>query len=237
MLEIKRLCKKFEEQIFLDNVNLSLVPGEISFIVGPSGVGKSTLLKILNNLETADSGLILYDGKISNPKELIEKKITSMMFQSPGLFKYLSTEANLTLILEKVLKLEKNDAKKEALALLKKMEIQDFANKPISKLSGGQQQRLSFARILAIKPKIFCLDEPTSALDPHLTRYIAKEIINLSELGHSFLIVTHDMFLIKILSKCTINLIKAGRIIETGTFDQIQKQVGGFEFIKEFMSL
>jgi polar amino acid transport system ATP-binding protein len=234
MLKIKKLSKSFNEIKFLYDINFNLHEGEIAVLIGPSGIGKSTFLRILNNLEQFDSGLMIYNNEIVTPEILNKNKTISMVFQNPSLFKYRTAIENLTLVLEKVLNLSKNDSLIEANNLLKTFELENVANKYISHLSGGQQQRLAFARALTIKSKVLCLDEPTSALDPILTNCIARHIQKLASLGHSFIITTHDMYFLNSLN-CTIHLMNAGSIVSSTSSEEFNKNPDKYKLIKDFI--
>ena len=214
MLDIKSITKKYNQKIILNNVSLHVKRGEIAVLLGESGVGKSTLLRILNNLETIDSGTISLDGKKLNLDHVAAQHVVGMVFQQFNLFEHITVEQNITLALEKVLKKSKKEAKTIAHALLKHYGLEDKANNYPSQLSGGQKQRLAIARTIALKPKVICLDEPTSALDPLLTTHVANTIQELAKEGYIVLVASHDTGLLEKLD-CSIYLMKQGSIIET----------------------
>lgn len=208
MLEVKNLNKKFNDQKVLDNVSFKVNQSEIALLIGPSGVGKSTILRILNNLETADSGdILLNNQKINNHK-------IGMVFQNFNLFENMTVQENITFPLIKASKLPKNQADNIAKKLLKQYGLLEYSQKYVNKLSGGQKQRLAIARTLSMEPQIICLDEPTSALDPVLTSDITNIINNLKQSGHIILVSSHDIQLIEKLD-ATIYLMKSGKIIES----------------------
>lgn len=213
MLTITNLTKKFGAKTILNSINLTVKPGEIAILLGQSGVGKSTLLRVLNNLESSDSGTITVNGAILNPKTMNQRHLIGMVFQHFNLFDHLTAEQNITLPLELVLKKSSDQARALAHTLLAHYGLQEFTHAYPNQLSGGQKQRLALARTLALKPTIICLDEPTSALDPLLTTHVAHTIQELAHEGYMVLVATHDTALLEKL-QCTIYLMKHGSIIE-----------------------
>ena len=220
MLSIQNLNKTFNGKQILKNISLSLNKGEIAVLVGGSGVGKSTLLRILNNLETIDSGSIILDGQPLDLRTIHKMHRIGMVFQNFNLFSHLSVERNITLALEKVIGKSPAEAHEIASALLVSYGLQDKANASIDQLSGGQKQRLAIARALALKPEIICMDEPTSALDPSLTDYVAQQIQMLANEGYSLLVATHTMRLLEKL-RCTVYLMDKGEIVESANSSEL----------------
>lgn len=235
MLVIKNLTKKFGSKTVLNNISLSVDHGEIALLMGRSGVGKSTLLRVLNNLEVPDSGSIMLDGKLLDIKTVHKTHTIGMVFQQFNLFEHLTTIENITIVLEKVLKKPKKEAEKIAHELLKKYGLDDKAHAPISALSGGQKQRLALARTLSLQPKVICLDEPTSALDPLLTTYIAETIQELARQNYIVLVSSHDTLLVEKLT-CTIYLMENGTIIESAHSKEFQKHPDNYPKIKRFIA-
>ena len=235
MLTIKHLTKKFGNKKILDDVSLNVGKGEIAVLLGSSGVGKSTLLRILNSLETFDSGSIELDGKPLNPKTINKKHLVGMVFQHFNLFNHLTVEENITLALTKVLGKTQKEAQKIAHTLLEQYGLGDKANKYASQLSGGQKQRLAIARSIALKPQILCLDEPTSALDPLLTTYIANTITQLAKQEYTILIATHDTDLLDKLN-CTIYLMGKGKIVESATSTEFNQNKSKYPKLNAFVS-
>lgn len=230
MLEINNLSKTFNHRTVLNSISLSVRPGEIAFLLGSSGVGKSTLLRILNGLETYERGTI-----ILNEKPLAEQPhAVGMVFQQFNLFEHMTVERNITFPLEKGTKKTPDEAKKIAASLLEKYGLADKAQLYVSQLSGGQKQRLALARTLALKPYVICLDEPTSALDPLLTNYVASNIQALSHEGYIVLVASHDTALLKQL-ECTIYLLDQGSIIQSAPSEQFRKNEQEFPLIKKFV--
>ena len=254
MLIVKNIVKKFHGKKVIDDVSFDVAPGQIVVFLGQSGVGKSTILRVLSNLESADAGLMtLDDSSLSSPtttvsaiangdgwigdpeiKKDFDFSKVGMVFQDFNLFAHLTVEQNLTLPLTVVAKKSKDEAKKIAQEMLQRFEIGSKAtNYPIS-LSGGQKQRVALARALCMNPKLLCLDEPTSALDPQLTEQVAQIIAQLAEQKMMIVIATHDIGLLQNLN-CTIHLMAHGKIIETATTAQLQKSLDSFGKIKNFM--
>lgn len=236
MLEIKNLSKKYRNTNVLNDINLTLNPGTISVLLGRSGGGKTTLLRVLNNLETMDSGTISFQGKPLDLETIHRKHLVGMVFQHFSLFKNVSVKQNISIVLEKVLKMDTKKAEKRALELLTQFDLQDHADKGVSSLSGGQQQRLALARSLATNPKILCMDEPTSALDPLLTNYVADLINGLAKSGYCLVVATHDLSLVKALS-CTIYLMQQGVITQTVTSKEFFAHPDSYPLLKSFAGM
>lgn len=193
MLEIKNLSKKFDQKTILDNVNLTLQNGEILSIVGPSGGGKTTLLRCISGLEKMDAGEIFIDGEKIDPMSQKDVENTiGVVFQEFHLFPHLSVLDNLILAPTLARKTKKDEAIKEATRLLGLLDLADKADSMPFQLSGGQKQRVAIARALAMNPKVLLFDEPTSALDPDLRDHVAALILSLKKVGITQIIVTHD---------------------------------------------
>ena len=203
MIEFKNVTKAFGDNVVLDDINLTFNDGEVTSIVGPSGTGKSTLIRLINRLEELDSGDILFDNQNIYDKNinLIEiRKQIGMVFQSFNLFENLSVLGNVTLPLRKVYKMNKKEAKEIALKELEKVGLSDFVNSKVSTLSGGQKQRAAIARTLATNPKVILFDEATSALDPEMTKEVLAVIKNLATEKRTMILVTHEMSFAKEIS-------------------------------------
>lgn len=234
MLKIKSITKTFHGKRILNDISLNVERGEIALLLGESGVGKSTLLRILNNLETIDAGTVSLDDKQLDLAQINQKHTIGMVFQHFNLFEHLTVEENITLALETVQKKSKIAAQEIARRLLNRYGLADKGSKYPSQLSGGQKQRLAIARTLAFKPKIICLDEPTSALDPLLTTHVANGIQELADEGYIILIATHDTALIEKLN-CIIYLMKAGSIVESATSIDYAQHKDAYPQIKTFV--
>ena len=220
MLSLKNITKKFGDKRIIDNVSFEVQPGEVAVLLGASGVGKSTILRLLNNLETLNQGIVTFEGKKLELESMHTNQTIGMIFQQFNLFEHLSVRENVTIAMRTVLGKSAKAADKIANDLLKRYDLTDKVDSSPSALSGGQKQRLSLARALAMRPKILCMDEPTSALDPVLTGYVAQEITDLAKDGLVVLIATHDIKLLEQLA-CTVHLMDKGKIVESGTMHSI----------------
>lgn len=193
MLELKNISKKFKDRQILSDFNLTVEENKILAIVGPSGGGKTTLLRMLAGLEKIDSGEIIYNGENLPIDELEKRNLLGFVFQDFQLFPHLTVLENLVLSPMKTMNMEKSDAENKAIKLLEKLGLEkQINNYPIS-LSGGQKQRVALARAMMIDPKIIGYDEPTSALDPELRLEVEKLILKNRELGITQIVVTHDL--------------------------------------------
>jgi len=193
MLELKNISKKFKDRQILSDFNLTVEENKILAIVGPSGGGKTTLLRMLAGLEKIDSGEIIYNGESLPIDELEKRNLLGFVFQDFQLFPHLTVLENLVLSPIKTMNMEKNDAEKKAIELLEKLGLEKQINNYSTSLSGGQKQRVALARAMMINPKIIGYDEPTSALDPELRLEVEKLILKNRELGITQIVVTHDL--------------------------------------------
>ncbi len=223
-IEIINVNKDFENNDgstlnAVKNVSLTVNNGEVVVIIGPSGSGKSTLLRMVNGLETAQSGSILIDGiDIMSPNTDIRqiREEVGMVFQSFNLFPHLTVLENITLAPIKVKKMSKKDAEAKAMDLLKKVGLEDKAGQKPSQLSGGQQQRVAIVRALAMEPKAMLFDEPTSALDPEMIKEVLDVMLNLAKSGMTMLLVTHEMGFAKAAADKVV-FMADGQVVEAGT--------------------
>lgn len=194
---IRNLHKHYGNNRVLKGIDLAIGQGEVISVVGPSGTGKSTLLRLINQTETATSGYIRAGGhEITNPKTNLNhaRADIGMVFQQFNLFPHLTVLENITLAPRKVRKIRKKTAEREARALLKEVGLLKKAEAYPRWLSGGEQQRVAIARALAMHPKIILFDEPTSALDPEMVEDILEIIKKLAARREmTILIVTHEM--------------------------------------------
>lgn len=201
MLKIQGLKKNFGKLEVLKGIDLEIKNGEIAVIVGPSGGGKTTLLRCVNGLEFCDEGSMEIDNKFlcengvyKEKEEFNEaRREIGLVFQNFNLFPHMSVLENLIEAPKRVLKQSKENAKKNAKEILGFLGLSDKINSYPYELSGGQKQRVAIGRALALNPKLMCFDEPTSALDPGLTGEVATLIRSLAKDGMSMLIITHDM--------------------------------------------
>ncbi|MBQ7535411.1 MAG: amino acid ABC transporter ATP-binding protein [Stomatobaculum sp.] len=222
-IELIHLRKEYPGVAPLKDVNAVIQKGEIISIIGPSGTGKSTLLRCINRLETPTSGSILVDGtditqKSCNLPKLRQKM--GMVFQNFNLFSHKTVLENVSMPVHDLLKKDWDTAREEAMALLQKVGMQNKADSYPDELSGGQQQRAAIARALAMKPEIMLFDEPTSALDPTMVSEVLDVIRDIAESGTTMLIVTHEMRFARNISS-RIFYMDEGEIYEDGTPDQI----------------
>lgn len=196
VIELRNIKKHFGSLYVLKDISLKVHKGEVVAIIGPSGSGKSTLCRTINRLETVDSGEIFICGeKIPQEGRNLARlrSEVGMVFQSFNLFAHKTILENVMLAPVDVLKKKKKDVKVEALELLKRVGVENQAEKFPAQLSGGQQQRVAIARSLAMHPKAILFDEPTSALDPEMIGEVLSVIRELAEIGMTMLIVTHEM--------------------------------------------
>ncbi|WP_419749774.1 putative amino-acid import ATP-binding protein YxeO [Terrisporobacter petrolearius] len=199
MLKINSLSKKFDQNIVLKNIDLEVKKGEVVVLIGPSGTGKSTLLRCINILEKADSGsLTIGDLNVDlanlHKKDILKiRRKTAMVFQNYNLFNNKTVIENITEPLIVVKKIDKESANKIALEKLKLVGIEEKKDEYPSRLSGGQKQRVAIARALAIDPEVILMDEPTSALDPELVGEVLDVIRSLAKAHMTMIIVSHEM--------------------------------------------
>ncbi|MBE9389804.1 amino acid ABC transporter ATP-binding protein [Vagococcus salmoninarum] len=193
MLELKNVTKEFNGKKILDSLDLSVPAGSILAITGPSGGGKTTLLRCICGLEKMDQGEIFVAGQKIDPQDhenSLER--IGIVFQEFNLFPHLSIKENLTLAPIRVLKQSKVVAEKNSLSVLSQLDLVEQQDKYPYQLSGGQKQRVAIARALLMEPKVLCYDEPTSALDPALRDSVAETILSLKAAGMTQIVVTHD---------------------------------------------
>ena len=240
VLEIKDIHKSFGSLNVLNGVNLSVHKGDVIAILGPSGSGKTTLLRCINFLETADQGTMVFDEKeydlASMHKNDIRdiRKKTGFVFQNYNLFANKTALQNVMLGLTSARKMDKKQAEKIGLEMLRKVGMEDRALHYPSQLSGGQQQRVAIARALATNPEIIYFDEPTSALDPELIGEVLNVMRELANEGMTMIVVTHEMSFAKEVSNHVI-FMEGGKIIEQGTskeFFEDPKQERTREFLR-----
>ncbi len=223
ILETRNLKKSFGKLEVLKGISTGIRRGEVVSIIGPSGGGKSTFLRCLNLLETPDGGQVLFKGQDITDKKLNisqYRQSIGMVFQHFNVFPNLTVLENVTLapVLEK--KVPKDQAKEEAMALLRRVGLGDKADQYPRKLSGGQKQRLAIVRAMAMKPEVMLFDEPTSALDPEMVKEVLNVIRELTRSGMTILIVTHEMGFAREISDRVL-FICDGVIKEEGTPEQI----------------
>lgn len=239
MLEIKGIKKSFGNLHVLNGVDLTVEKGDVISVIGPSGGGKTTLLRCANFLERADEGTFTFDGrtydlKTINKKEIADiRKHTGFVFQNYNLFANKTAIENVTLGLTVGRGMNKHEAYERGMDNLGKVGMQDRADFYPVQLSGGQQQRVAIARALAAEPEIIYFDEPTSALDPELIGEVLSVITKLAEDGMTMVVVTHEMSFARDVSKKTI-FMEHGVIVEeapSGEFFSAPREQRTKEFI------
>ncbi len=196
-ISTKNLTMKYNDQVILKDINLNVEEVKTIGIIGESGCGKSTFLRLLAGIEDPSKGSIEINGlsPIIDKKEF-QRKI-GVVFQKHNLFPHLTLKENITLIIRKREKIDKHSADKKAMELLKRLFIENEGDKKPNMVSGGQAQRGSIARALATDPELIFLDEPTAALDPILTKEVLKGVNSLKKEGINFIFVTHEILFLK----------------------------------------
>jgi len=223
LIETVDLKKSYGQVEVLKGVTTSVMRGEVVVVIGPSGGGKSTLLRCLNRMTEPTSGDVYFEGiRVTDPKTDINKirAEIGMVFQSFNLFMHLTVERNITLALTKVKGLSEVEAKTKAAEVLSRVGLQDKAKSYPGHLSGGQQQRCAIARAVAMNPKLIMFDEPTSALDPELIGEVLDVMKSLAVGGMTMIVVTHEMGFAREVSDRVI-FIDQGIILEEGTPEEI----------------
>ncbi|MBF0898988.1 MAG: amino acid ABC transporter ATP-binding protein [Atopobium sp.] len=225
MVRIEHLNKSFGSTHVLDDVNLTVWPGEVVVVLGPSGSGKSTMLRCINLLETPSAGHILIeDQEITGTNEAevnALRRDVGMVFQQFNLFGHLTGKENVMIGQIKVLGKSKEEAEAEALKQLEAVGLADRADFKPGALSGGQQQRVAIARAVAMHPNVLLFDEPTSALDPELVRGVLDVMRDLAKnSGMTMIVVTHEMSFAKDVADRVV-FMEGGVVVEQGTPDVI----------------
>ncbi|MEC2159745.1 amino acid ABC transporter ATP-binding protein [Virgibacillus halodenitrificans] len=226
MLNIQNLQVSFGDKEVLKGVDLTVNKGDVVTFIGPSGTGKTTILKCINYLVEPDGGQmqlsnVSVDFKKINKKEILQlRRNTAMVFQQFNLFKNKTVVENVMDAQIAVQKKSKKEAYEKSIGLLEKVGLLEKENEYPSRLSGGQQQRVSIARALAVEPEVILFDEPTSSLDPELVAEVLKVIESVAKTGVTILLVTHEMsFARKVSNK--IVFMEKGKIVEEGSPEQI----------------
>lgn len=239
-IEIRNVSKSFGKNKVLDGLDLDIKKGEVVAIIGPSGTGKSTLLRTLNQLEVPESGTFTIDDKTydlttkKTSEILALRQHTEMIFQQFNLFKNMTALENVMEALITVKKLPKDEAKAIALEELKRVGMLDRLNHYPKHLSGGQQQRVAIARSLAMKPDLLLMDEPTSALDPELVGEVLVTIKDIAKEGNTILLVTHEMSFVSMVADKIIFL-ENGKVVAWGTPYEVFTNPKN-DRLKEFLS-
>ena len=219
VIKISHLSKTFGKNVVLRDIDFSVCTGDVTCIIGASGSGKSTLLRCLNLLETPTTGEILFHGETiadAHTNAAAYRAKVGMVFQSFNLFSNMTVLENCMIGQTKVLKKNKEDAKKSALAFLDKVGMAPYINAKPRQLSGGQKQRVAIARALAMDPELLLFDEPTSALDPQMVGEVLDVMKKLAQEGLTMIIVTHEMAFARDVSNHVVYMAD-GIICEEGT--------------------
>jgi polar amino acid transport system ATP-binding protein len=195
-LKLQQLTKRYGDQTVIDGITAQLEFPHVLALLGPSGGGKSTLLRLIGGLESPESGSLSVDGQVvpeeDKPLRLYRSQVGTV-FQSWNLFPHLDALANVMLPLTAVHGLTPDEARARSEELLERLQLKGHAHKRPAELSGGQRQRVAIARAVAIRPKLLLFDEPTSALDPEMTAEVLEVIADLKAEGRTFVLVTHAM--------------------------------------------
>lgn len=237
IISIENLKKEYGNREVLKDISFTINKSEVVSIIGPSGGGKSTLLRCINLLEEINGGDIFYKGKSIQHKEMDLGEFRSkvgMVFQQFNLFNNLNVIENCILGPMNVLKISKNEALETAKKYLEKVGMSDFAYSKVTRLSGGQKQRVAIARALCMNPDVILFDEPTSALDPEMVGEVLKVMTELAKEGLTMIVVTHEMEFAREVSN-KIVFMDGGHILEEGRPEDIFTNPK-FDRTKEFLS-
>ena len=230
ILKIEHLSKAFGAHVVLRDIDFTVSRGDVISIIGASGSGKSTLLRCINLLETPTSGSIAFQGKAITSGDMKPHEYRSrvgMVFQSFNLFDNMTVLENCMVGQVKVLKKDREEARKHAMYYLEKVGMAPYINAKPRQISGGQKQRVAIARALAMEPEVLLFDEPTSALDPEMVGEVLAVMQSLAQEGMTMLVVTHEMAFARDVSNRVV-FMSQGVICEEGSpadvFGNPQKQ-------------
>jgi polar amino acid transport system ATP-binding protein len=225
VLELVNVRKSFDNELVLNDLSLTVKEHTATVLIGASGSGKSTLLRCINLLETIDDGQIFLDGQeISDPLISVDevRRKLGMVFQSFNLFPHKTVLENITLSPIKVHGIAPDQARDEAIVLLKRFDLADKSDQYPDRLSGGQQQRVAIIRSLAVNPRVLLLDEITSALDPVLVNEVLSIVRDLKHDGMTMVLATHEMgFATQVADE--VCFLESGLILERGSAEQVLK--------------
>ena len=222
-IHVSHLKKNFGDLEVLKDVSIDIHEGEVVVILGPSGSGKSTFLRCLNRLEDITGGTVIVDGYDITDKHTDINKVrenVGMVFQLFNLFNNLDVMGNMMLAPTELKKASKEEARENAMRLLKRVGLADKADAFPAQLSGGQKQRVAIARALAMNPDIMLFDEPTSALDPEMVGEVLQVMQGLAKEGMTMVVVTHEIGFAREVASRVI-FMEGGYIVEQGTPDEV----------------
>ena len=222
-IHVSHLKKSFGALDVLNDISTDIYEGEVVVIIGPSGSGKSTFLRCMNKLEDITGGDVVVDGVNLSEKKININKVrekVGMVFQHFNLFNNLDVLHNLTLAPVDLKKASKEEARRQAVEMLKKVGLEDKVNAYPSQLSGGQKQRVAIARALCMNPDIMLFDEPTSALDPEMVGEVLQVMKNLAADGMTMVIVTHEIGFAREVADRVL-FMDGGYIVEEGTPQEV----------------
>ncbi|SHG96108.1 spermidine/putrescine ABC transporter ATP-binding protein [Tepidibacter thalassicus] len=232
IIELKNICKEFEEKKVLNDININIKPKEFVTLLGPSGCGKTTTLRIIGGFENATSGDLYFEGTKINNMPPYKRQINTV-FQKYALFPHMNVFDNIAFGL-KIKKISKEKIKEKVEYMLKLVNLEGFGKRKISSLSGGQQQRIAIARALICEPKVLLLDEPLGALDLKLRKEMQLELKNMQKkLGITFIYVTHDQEEALTMSDRII-VMSEGKIQQIGTPEDIYNEPKN-KFVADFI--
>ena len=222
IIELKNLCKSYDELTILDNFSLNIKKNEFLTLLGPSGCGKTTTLKIIAGFEYADDGKVIFEGKDINNTPPYQRPVNTV-FQKYALFPHMNIYENIAFGL-RIKKLPKEEIDRKVKEMLKLVALEGYENRKVDSLSGGQQQRIAIARALVNEPKVLLLDEPLGALDLKLRQEMQIELKRMQQkLGITFIFVTHDQEEALSMSD-TIVVMNKGKIQQMGTPEDIYNE-------------
>ena len=236
-ISVKDIRKNFGTVEALRGVSLEVDEGQKVVVIGPSGSGKSVLIRCINGLETPDSGSITVEGMDLSDRHVNARALArdvAMVFQSYNLYPHKTVLENVTLAPIKVLKVPREQAERDGRAYLDRVGLSDKVDKYPDQLSGGQQQRVAIARALNMHPKIMLLDEPTSALDPEMVQEVLDVIKSLAETSMTIVMVTHEMGLAREAADKVV-FMENGLVVDQGTPSHIFDETSN-ERIQSFLS-
>lgn len=219
IIELESVDKYFGSFQALKGIDMKVGRQEVVVVIGPSGGGKSTLIRCINRLEKHDRGRVVIDGiELSDDVRNIQevRRETGMVFQSFNLFPHLSVIDNVTLAPRLVRRMPKKEADDLGMQMLERVKIPEQARKYPGQLSGGQQQRVAIARALAMQPKVMLFDEPTSALDPEMIKEVLEVMVELAQGGMTMIVVSHEMGFARAVADRVV-FMADGQIVEVGT--------------------